>query len=84
MSTGPETIDRNIATPPYRQLADILRRRITSGRIPAGHRIPSQTEIEQEFGVGRNTIKKAVALLKAEDLVETSTGLGLFVKRTDE
>jgi GntR family transcriptional regulator len=52
------------------QLVDILRDRITSGEIPPGRRIPSQMELEQEFGLSRNTIKKTLDILKAENLVE--------------
>lgn len=74
------SIDHEAAKAPYLQLADILRERIASGVIAAGHRIPSQMELEQEFTVSRNTIKKAVDVLKAEGLLETSPGRGLFVK----
>lgn len=78
------TIDRDSAVPPYKQLAEILRQRITSGEIPPGRRIPSQSELEQEFApIGRNTIKRAVEILKNEGLLESSPGLGLYVKRED-
>jgi GntR family transcriptional regulator len=73
------TIDHDGAMAPYLQLAEILRKRITSGEIPAGRRIPSQSELEQEFEIGRNTIKRAVEILKNEGLVATSPGRGLFV-----
>lgn len=39
-------------------------------------------ELEQEFELSRNTIKKALDVLKAEDLIETAPGRGLFVKGT--
>lgn len=74
------TIDREAVRAPYLQLADILRQRITSGQIPPGRRIPSQMELEQEFEISRNTIKKALDVLKAEGLLETAPGRGLFVK----
>ncbi|MCW2900622.1 MAG: GntR family transcriptional regulator [Streptosporangiaceae bacterium] len=72
-------IDRDGALAPYLQLAEILRKRIASGEIPAGRRIPSQSELEQEFELGRNTIKRAVEILKTEGLVAASPGRGLFV-----
>lgn len=78
------TIDPDGATAPYQQLAAILRDRISSGQIPAGRRIPSQMELEQEFGLSRNTIKKALDLLKEEGLVATSPGRGLFVIGADD
>lgn len=73
------TIDRDGAVAPYLQLAEILRERIRSGEIPVGRRIPSQSELEQEFDIGRNTIKRAVEIIKSEGLVATSPGRGLFV-----
>lgn len=80
------TIDPDGATAPYQQLAAILRDRITSGKIGPGRKLPSQTELEQEFPLARNTIKKALDVLKAEGLVETSPGRGLFVveQKADE
>jgi GntR family transcriptional regulator len=76
------TIDRDGVKAPYQQLADILRERIAAGDIPVGRRIPSQMELEQEFDISRNTIKKALDLLKGEGLLETAPGRGLFVKAT--
>lgn len=74
------TIDRDGPVPPYQQIADVLRRRIESGQIPAGRRIPSLVELEQEFDVARDTLRKAVQVLKDEGLVETVTGMGTYVK----
>lgn len=78
------TIDREGVRAPYLQLADILRGRIASGEIPAGRRLPSQTELEQAFDLSRNTIKKALDVLKAEGLVETAPGRGLFVREVPD
>ncbi|MDX3642485.1 GntR family transcriptional regulator [Streptomyces sp. MB09-02B] len=65
--------------PPYRQIADNLRARIADGTIPTGRRIPSLVELEAEFGVARDTLRKAVKVLKDEGLVETVTGMGVYV-----
>jgi GntR family transcriptional regulator len=73
------TIDRDAVRAPYQQLADILRARITAGEIGPGRKLPSQTELEQQFPLSRNTIKKALDVLKAEGLVVTAPGRGLFV-----
>jgi GntR family transcriptional regulator len=73
------SIDREGPVPPYRQIADDLRRQITSGAIPVGRRIPSLVELEATYGVARDTLRKAVQVLKDEGLVETVTGMGVFV-----
>ncbi|MEU5580910.1 GntR family transcriptional regulator [Streptomyces huasconensis] len=76
-------IDREGPVPPYRQIADDLRRKIKDGAIPEGRRIPSMVEMEQEYGVARDTLRKATQVLKDEGLVETVNGMGIFVVRTD-
>ncbi|MEV4672153.1 GntR family transcriptional regulator [Actinomadura sp. NPDC049382] len=78
------SIDRESRIPPSRQIANDLRERIVSGEIPPGRRIPSLTELEQEWDVARDTLRKAVGILRDEGLVETVQGLGVFVVEPDE
>ncbi|MEU4578913.1 GntR family transcriptional regulator [Nonomuraea sp. NPDC023979] len=72
-------IDREGPVPPYRQVANALRARIESGEIPPGRRIPSLVELEAEFPVARDTLRKAVKVLRDEGLVETVSGMGVYV-----
>jgi GntR family transcriptional regulator len=76
------TIEHGAATPVWRQLAGILRERITSGQYQSGRAIPSEKQLEQEYGISRNTIRKAIALLRDEDLIVTVTGRGSYVRLT--
>lgn len=73
------SIDREGPVPPYRQIAAILRGRIENGTIPPGRRIPSIVDLESEFDVARDTIRKAVQTLKDDGLVETVIGMGTYV-----
>ncbi|MEY9968353.1 GntR family transcriptional regulator [Streptacidiphilus sp. MAP12-16] len=73
------SIDREGPVPPYVQIADALRGRIASGEIAPGKAIPSLVDMEQEFGVARDTLRKAVKVLKDAGLVHTVSGLGTFV-----
>jgi DNA-binding GntR family transcriptional regulator len=73
------SIDREGPVPPYRQIAAQLRSQIADGAIPVGRRIPSLVELEQTYGVARDTLRKAVQVLKNEGLVETVSGMGVFV-----
>ncbi|MGI5136521.1 MULTISPECIES: GntR family transcriptional regulator [unclassified Streptomyces] len=73
------SIDRESPVPPYRQVANALRSRIADGTIPPGRRIPSLVDLEAEFSVARDTLRKAVQVLKDEGLVETVTGMGIYV-----
>lgn len=78
------SIDPDARRAPYLQLADIIRRRIVDGEVEIGRRIPSMTELEAEFGLARNTIKKAFDVLKAEGIVEAEKGRGLFVVKAPD
>ncbi len=72
-------IDREGPVPPYRQIAEDLRRQIEDGTIPPGRRIPSTVEMEQKYNVARDTLRKATRVLKDEGLVESVRGMGLYV-----
>jgi DNA-binding GntR family transcriptional regulator len=72
-------IDREGPVPPYRQIADDLRRQIEDGTIPPGRRIPSMVELEQTYSVARDTLRKATQVLKDEGLVQTVQGMGIYV-----
>ena len=67
--------------PRYRQIAEILRARIEAGELEADRPIPSETAIQQEFGVARETARKAVKLLRDEGWVVTVPGLGTYVRK---
>ncbi|WP_405769377.1 GntR family transcriptional regulator [Actinacidiphila glaucinigra] len=77
-------IDREGPVPPYRQIADALRAEIADGAIPVGRRIPTIIEMEDRFGVARDTLRKATQVLKDEGLVETVQGMGIYVVKVPE
>jgi GntR family transcriptional regulator len=66
--------------PKYRQLLQILRNEILSGRIPPGGKIPSEEELGISYGLSRGTVRKAVKQLEAERLIRTEHGVGSFVR----
>jgi DNA-binding GntR family transcriptional regulator len=65
--------------PRYRQIAAILAQRIERGDLAPGRPVPSETALQQEFGVARHTARKAVAVLRDQGLVRTVPGLGTYV-----
>ena len=72
-------INQRSRTPPFEQVADILRARIESGELPKNERIPSEAELMAEFQIGRTTARKAVEVLRERGLVETQVGRGSYV-----
>lgn len=67
--------------PPSRQIADQLRERITSGDLAPGARLPSITTLMQDYGVARNTARRALAILEEEEMIEIVHGWGSFVRK---
>lgn len=73
------TIDPDGDTPVYQQISAIIAQRIADGTLPPKRRIPSETTMVQEFGVARETARRAVKHLRAQGLVYTVPQLGTFV-----
>ncbi|XKK63920.1 GntR family transcriptional regulator [Streptomyces sp. ARC32] len=71
-------IDYDPTRPKWEQIADVLRRRIAAGELPARTLI-SEVQLEAEFGVARGTVRKATAALRDEGLIVTTPGMGSFV-----
>jgi GntR family transcriptional regulator len=72
-------IDPTAKLPPYRQVADILAERIRSGELRKGQRIPTESELIEEFEIGRSTARRATAWLREQGLVETEPTRGSYV-----
>jgi GntR family transcriptional regulator len=77
-----DRIDPIAPIPPYRQIAEILRRRIESGQYPPGTRIPTESEIVEEFEVARTTARRAVGVLREDGLIYTVPQRGSYVARS--
>ncbi|MFG1995765.1 GntR family transcriptional regulator [Actinoplanes sp. NPDC048988] len=53
--------------------------RIHDGELAPGQRMPSEKDLHDEFGFARETIRRALALLRNEGMVEVRHGHGTFV-----
>lgn len=73
-------IDRAEDTPTYRQIANMLRRAITSSQLLPGDQLPSETKLIAHFGVARMTVRQAIQELRSEGLVVSEHGRGVFVR----
>ncbi|MFT6772520.1 MAG: GntR family transcriptional repressor for pyruvate dehydrogenase complex [Paracoccaceae bacterium] len=60
-------------------LADDLRARILGGEISIGAKLPSESALTGAHGVSRTVVREALASLRAEGLVESRQGAGVFV-----
>jgi GntR family transcriptional repressor for pyruvate dehydrogenase complex len=58
---------------------EALKEKIQTGFWQAGERIYTETELAEAFNVGRSTVREALKLLKARNMVYTVPGMGTFV-----
>lgn len=73
-------IDRELFEPPYYQLANILRQQIATGVLRPGDRIPSETQLSEQYDVSPMTARRALTILLDEGLATAARGRGTFVK----
>jgi len=73
-------VDPHSPIPLYHQVYLDLRQMIQRELILPGEMLPPEMNICQAYGVGRQTVRQAIARLVDEDLVERFAGRGTFVR----
>ncbi len=69
-------------TPLYDQLYRFILNEITSGRLNAGDRVPSEKELAAQFQVSRITSKRALEKLYHDQIIDRVQGKGSFVRQS--
>ncbi|MFG1345454.1 phosphonate metabolism transcriptional regulator PhnF [Xanthobacter autotrophicus DSM 431] len=64
----------------WRQIAETLAQEMQSGALKPGARLPVEAELAERFGVNRHTLRRALAHLAEQGLIEATAGRGTFVK----
>lgn len=65
---------------PYQQALDWMRNQIASGTWSVGARIPTEPELTELLGIGRNTVREAIKTLTSTGVLEIRRGSGTFVR----
>lgn len=65
--------------PLYYQLVEILSEKIDSGELRSGEPIPSELQLQEQYGISRTTVRQAIARLVAAGKLRTVQGKGTFV-----
>jgi DNA-binding FadR family transcriptional regulator len=65
------------------QAAEVLLGRIRAGEWPLGHRLPGETTLAVQLGVGRSTLREAIRELAGQGVLESRQGAGVFVTALD-
>lgn len=61
-----------------------LRQEIMNGTYLPGARLPSESALTREYSVSRTVVREAIAILRADGLVETRKGSGIFALKQPE
>jgi GntR family transcriptional regulator len=64
----------------YQQIAHDLRERIRRGEFLPGTQIPTEAELQAQYGFSRNTVRNAVNELISSGLLDTISTRGSFVR----
>lgn len=70
--------------PPYKRIAERLRRAILRGDYRPGDSLPSIRQLAIEERVNPNTIQSAYRLLESEGWVDRRQGAGVFVRMAEQ
>ena len=70
IARGPSLVDQAI---------EAVRAEITSGAWPVGEKIPTEPELVETLGIGRNSVREAIRALVHAGLLETRQGDGTYV-----
>jgi GntR family transcriptional regulator len=74
-------LDTASPLPLYHQLAEQLLAQIRSGSYGAGHKLPSEHELAEHYGVGRPTVRQATDSLVQSGVLIRKRGSGTYVRQ---
>ena len=77
-------IDRSASLPLHEQVAAQIRRAIADGEASPGERLPLARDLAAVLGVNKNTVLRALHMLRDEGLLEFRRGRGIRVAGTPQ
>ena len=80
----PVKVDRADAAALYDQVAGEIRRAIAEGEASPGERLPLAKDMAAVLGVNKNTVLRALHILRDEGLLDFQRGRGITVAGTPE
>ena len=72
-------IDRGARLPLYQQLYEILHQKILLKQWKPGDRLPTESELEEQYDISRITVRTVLDMLVKEGLIHRQAGRGTFV-----
>jgi GntR family transcriptional regulator len=75
-------IEREVPVPLYYRLAEIVKQKILNSEFEVGESIPTEAELEKEYGVSRITVRQAIDLLCRQGFLVKERGKTPYVARS--
>ncbi len=66
-------------TPLYEQAATYVAARIERGELKPGQKLPAERDLAEEWGIGYQTVRRAMRELRERGLIVSRVGKGTFV-----
>lgn len=82
--TQQKSMERQKGVALWRQIADRIRASIAQGDFDATGMVPPETQLAEQFGVNRHTVRSALAALGQEGIVRAVQGRGTMIDRKDK
>lgn len=70
---------REANNPIYRQLKELILQRIRSGELQEGAHLPTEVDMQKEFGLSRATIRQALEELEKDGIIERKRRAGTII-----
>lgn len=77
---GIDDVARGTGVALWRQIVERIEAEIAGGKLAPGSRLPTEMELADRFGVNRHTLRRALAMLTEQGLIEATPGRGTFIK----
>jgi GntR family transcriptional regulator len=76
-------VNRHDPVPIYQQVAGFIRRSIESGELGPRDLVPSESYLQQRYGISRGSARRAIELLRDKGLIYTIPQRGSYVTESD-
>jgi GntR family transcriptional repressor for pyruvate dehydrogenase complex len=77
-----ETLPNIGRGPISHMIMDLITNYLLSGALKPGDKLPTEFELAEKLGVGRNSVREAIKMLSSIGVVEIRKGAGTFIVRT--
>jgi GntR family phosphonate transport system transcriptional regulator len=80
---GEFVIDRKSGVAAWKQIADRISGAIASGQYDATGMVPPETQLAEQFGVNRHTVRNAMAALAEDGILRRVPGRGTIIEKRE-